>query len=159
MSGETEKDIFGWTVDTLHQHFQSQLDDLKEMLDERYRTQSKAIDAAFVTSDKAVQAALASAEKAVVKAETASDKRFESVNEFRAQLSDQANSFLPRSEANVKFDRAEKDIQDLKDRINNSAGEFKGSQLSKGNLYAGLAAVATLLGMLVLIANYISAAG
>lgn len=38
-------------------------------------------------------------EKAVSKNETTTETRFKSVNEFRAQLTDQATTFLPRTEA------------------------------------------------------------
>lgn len=83
------------------------------MLDERYATQTKALDAAFLAqqtamktafdaADKAVAAALESAEKAVTKAETAAEKRFESVNEFRQQLADQASTFISRTEYDVR---------------------------------------------------------
>jgi hypothetical protein len=71
---------------------------LKVMLDERYATQTKALDAAFKAAEQAVAVALANAEKATVKAETAADKRFDAVNEFRQTLTDQASTFLPRTE-------------------------------------------------------------
>jgi hypothetical protein len=54
--------------------------------------------ATSAAAKEAVQAALVSAEKAVGKAEVATEKRFESVNEFRAQLSDQAAHFSTRDE-------------------------------------------------------------
>jgi hypothetical protein len=89
--------------------------DMRAMLDERHATQTKAIDEAFRTqqtavrialdaAEKSVQAALVSAEKAVEKAELAADKRFESVNEFRQQLSDQTATFPSRNEVDSKFD-------------------------------------------------------
>jgi hypothetical protein len=99
----------GWTIDSLASALQRQIDDLRGMLNERYETQTRAVDAAFLAqstamataltaAERAVQTALLSAEKAVVKAELAGDKRFESVNEFRGQLRDQAATFLPRTE-------------------------------------------------------------
>ena len=86
--------------------------EMREMLNERYATQTKALDAAFLAqqtamktafdaADKAVAAALESAEKAVTKAEAAAEKRFESVNEFRQQLTDQAATFVSRTEYTV----------------------------------------------------------
>jgi hypothetical protein len=71
---------------------------LKEMLDERYATQTKALDAAFKAAEQAVAVALANAEKATTKAEAAADKRFDAVNEFRAVLTDQTKTFISRSE-------------------------------------------------------------
>lgn len=60
---------------------------LKEYIERRFNDQAKAIDAA-----------LAAAEKAVTKAEVSTEKRFDSVNEFRQTLSDQAASFMTRIE-------------------------------------------------------------
>lgn len=51
----------------------------------------------FQAQEKAVIAAMLSADRAVAKAEAASEKRFESVNEFRGTLSDQVRLFIPRS--------------------------------------------------------------
>jgi hypothetical protein len=63
-----------------------------------FAAQEKAIAAAFAAQEKATAAALAAAKEAVAKAEVASDKRFESVNEFRGQLKDQASTFVLHSE-------------------------------------------------------------
>lgn len=166
MSGETEKEESGWTVDTLNYYFQQQISLMQEtfraqlvamqsMLDERYQTQTKAVDAAFLAqqtamqtaltaAERAVATALLSAEKAVAKAEVAADKRFESVNEFRAQLADQANTFLSRSEALTTisavrteaeggFRRNQERIQELADRINTAEGNRSGSSESRTN--------------------------
>lgn len=114
MSGETEEKPSGWSVDTLAQFLQRQLDDMRRMLDERYATQTKAVDAAFLaqqtamqtaltSAERAVQTAMVSAEKAVIKAETAANDRFSSVNEFRAQLTDQAATFVSRVEADARI--------------------------------------------------------
>lgn len=124
MSGETEDQVSGWTTDTLQAHLQRQIDDLRTMLDERYATQTKAIDAAFVAnqtamqtaftaSERAVQAALDAAEKAVAKAEAAAEKRFEAVNEFRGQLSDQVNTFAPRESVDAQFAAVSARLEDL----------------------------------------------
>jgi len=84
------------------------------MLAERYLTQTKAVDAAFLAqqtamttaltaAERAVATALLSAEKAVTKAESATEKRFEAVNEFRGQLTDQAATFMRRDEADTRI--------------------------------------------------------
>lgn len=122
----------GWTVETLRvsheQRFsgiQSLLGNLREEIRERFKesdlryqqrfdAQEKALEAALIAADKAVTAALtaakqlvdvalAAADKAVNKAEVASEKRFENVNEFRQSLSDQTSTFIPRVEADVRF--------------------------------------------------------
>lgn len=43
-----------------------------------------------------IDKAFASSEKAILKAEASAERRFESVNEFRGQLADQARTLLPR---------------------------------------------------------------
>ena len=62
----------------------------------------------------ATQAALAAADRAVNKAETASEKRFESINEFRATLADQQRTLMPRAEAELLM----KSINDKIDALN-----------------------------------------
>jgi hypothetical protein len=56
--------------------------------------------------------------EAVAKAEAASDRRFEGVNEFRAQLADQTRTLMPRLEVEEKFKGMEKSISDLTARVN-----------------------------------------
>jgi hypothetical protein len=98
----------------------------KDLRDQqRYDAQTKALEAAMVAADKAVQAALLAAEKAVNKAEVAAERRFESVNEFRAQLGDQAKTFMPRSEYEVQHsalaDKMEAHALNLSARIDQLA--------------------------------------
>jgi hypothetical protein len=156
MTGETEADVSGWTVDTLHAHMQRQIndmrsslderntayvrmiDDMRTALDERYATQTKALDAAliaqqtamqtaFTAADKAVAAALEAAEKAVGKAETAAEKRFDAVNEFRQQLGDQASTFVGRAEYDANTLRLTERLQDLTDRFTRTQGQAAGA--------------------------------
>ena len=157
MSGETKGAISGWTVDTLHSSLETQLDDMKGMLNERYATQTKAVDAAFVAqqaamekaftaADKAVQAALDAAKEAVTKAETASEKRFEAVNEFRGQLSDQAQMFLPRAEFTVQHDAVVAQLTALTNRMNRGEGRDSGSRATWDGI---LPVVSILISMVV----------
>lgn len=127
MSGETEKQISGWTVDTLKEYVQQR----------------------FTDQDVAVQAALLAAKEAVLKAENASEKRFESVNEFRQQLSDQTNTFLPRPEYNAQHKALEDKVSLLIDIMNQN----KGQDISMGKIYAAIGALGALLGIIVLVAN------
>jgi hypothetical protein len=76
--------------------------------DRRYEDRFKAID-------EKTGLALSTSKEAVNKSETATEKRFDSVNEFRGQLKDQAATLIPRSEADVKFAALDKEMKDLKD--------------------------------------------
>ena len=86
------------------------LSHLKEIMDERDRR----YEDRFKAMDEKTSLALNASEKAVSKAEMATEKRFDSVNEFRAQLKDQAATLMPREETFTKFNAIEEKIEDLK---------------------------------------------
>jgi len=78
-------------------------DELKPITDREYFTaiineHDRQYQQRFEAQEKALAAALSSAKEAVDKANAASEKRFDSVNEFRNSLKDQASAFLPRPE-------------------------------------------------------------
>jgi hypothetical protein len=100
----------GWTFDTLYIH-------VMEI--------SKA-------AKEGVNAAMASAEKAILKAETATEKRFDSVNEFRQAMRDQQENFASKSETNMR-------IEDLTKRLDRvTSGMEMSTGRSSGLLAAGL---------------------
>src|ERR1700720_1337658 len=68
-----------------------------------FQAAEKAVAAALAAQEKATAAAFAAANTAVVKADTANEKRLDSVNEFRAQLKDQANTFITKTEVEVRM--------------------------------------------------------
>jgi hypothetical protein len=114
--------------------------------DERYMTQTKATDAAFAAqqtamrtafeaADKAVQAALAAAKEATNKFEEANNKRFDSVNEFRAQLADQTATLLPRSEYTVQHQSFGEKIDTLGSRMDRMDATQRGIQSVTGTGY------------------------
>jgi hypothetical protein len=146
----------GWTLDTLYTHFATVLREQDERYREalaatdlrnqqRYDAQTKALDAAFLAAEKAVDRALSAAEKAVSKAEAAAEKRFESVNEFRGTLSDQASQFITRTEAEVTFRRDAERIQELTDRVNRTEGHGAGLSAGWGYLVAAVGLAATVV--------------
>jgi hypothetical protein len=102
-----------------------------------------AMRTALEAAEKAVATALTSAEKAVAKAEVAADKRFESVNEFRQQLSDQTATFPTRNEMDTRFqalrsdtDRNQQRIGELElrltSRLDTAQGTLAGGQAAVG---------------------------
>lgn len=106
MSGETEGNVSGWTVDTLKEHLEDRVTALKERLDERHKAQMEAI----------------------AKAEVAGEKRFDSVNEFRGQLTDQAATFVTRKELEAIVGSVESSLSDLKTRVDTSQGQATGAR-------------------------------
>lgn len=110
----------GWTVETLKAH----------------------IDQRFVDQDRAVQAALQAAEKAVTKAEVAAEKRFDSVNEFRATLQDQASTFMPRAEAEIRVSSLQDKVDLNTEFVNRTGGENAGRLDSRAVLFGVLVILA-----------------
>lgn len=182
MSGETEDAVSGWTVDTLRVATSQQLTDLRTLLDERYATQTKALDAAFLAQQKAVQAALQAAETATAKADIANEKRFESVNEFRAQLADVIATLISRAESvaitgaiSEKLDaetiRTATRISELErtltgrldlltSRMDTAQATLRGRQqgisVSTGTLVGALTALGTVIGLVVVVTNLLT---
>lgn len=111
---------------------------------QRFDAQTKAVDAALLAADKAINAALAAIDRAVAKAEGAADKRFEGVNEFRAQLNDQAKTFITRVELDSQITR----LNDLTQRVvsiesgTHSKSQSQTSMIAVVSVIAAVAAVA-----------------
>lgn len=127
MSGETEKQVSGWTVDTMHQH-------LIGIMDERDTRYQQRFDAQQLGLTDALKAA----EKAVVKAEVATDKRFEGVNEFRETLSDQANTFMTRHEYSAAHDALVEKVEAIAKIQDNAVGHSQGLTAGWGYLVAAV---------------------
>lgn len=117
--------------------------------DERFEAQQRAVTAAFIASEKSVVAALQAAERAVLKAEAAADKRFESVNEFRAQLTDQAATFMPRSEADIRLSAITQSIDRMLAQLAGLAGRSSGLNAGWGYLIGAVALIAAVVGLVV----------
>lgn len=160
MSGETDQDVSGWTVDTLRDNIQRQIDNLIRLLDERYQTQTKALDAAFVAAQTATSTArgedqrnlataLSSAEKAVSKAEIATEKRFDGVNEFRQAFADLVREQMPRAEADARLMALSEKIEELRASVNQGAGR----SAVLGSMLGYLIAIASIVVAVVAIAT------
>ena len=85
----------------------------KEMMEERDNRYQLRADA----QDQSVKVAIVNADKAVAKAEASTEKRFESVNEFREQLADQATRLMPRSEYEVQHTALEEKVHLVERRV------------------------------------------
>jgi hypothetical protein len=94
--------LFSLIVLTASQQTQWTVSTLKEHYDYVLRVRDEKIDQKF-----------SSLELAVLKAEQATEKRFESVNEFRAQLADQGRTFVPRNE----YESGQKDQSSIIDEL------------------------------------------
>jgi hypothetical protein len=88
----------GWNIETLHEKMLQMFHDRDKLGDDRLRDYRAELRLAIEQQDRLTKLALDAQQSAVEKAEIANNKRFDSVNEFRAALSDQTNTFMSRSE-------------------------------------------------------------
>lgn len=138
-----------WTVETLLAHLIVILDERDLRYQQRYDAQQSAIGAA-----------LQSAQEAVLKAEVATEKRFESVNEFRGTLSDQAATFISRNEIETLRAANDDRVADLTERLDRMEGRDAGvgariaSIRGSMAIYVGLATL--VLGLAVFVANIVT---
>lgn len=163
MSGETEKEQSGWTVDTLNYFLGAEMrairrenEALERRLEERFDTQTVAVDKAFLAAQQATQAALAAAEKAVTKAELASDKRFDAANGFREQLNTQAARLVGKDQFDAVQQRLDDRVRELSARLDTAEGTSKGMKMSGGLLsavLAGIAAIVVIVNVVIAIAR------
>lgn len=118
MSGPCESPSpHGWTLDTLEEHLTTKITSVKDFFVAESRASKEAVSAALAAVKEQSAGAMIAAEKAIIKAETATEKRFDSVNEFRQTLSDQAASFLSRNEYSANHKATEEKLIALADRI------------------------------------------
>jgi hypothetical protein len=89
---------------------------------EKFASTALALDAAMVAQEKAVAAAMEASGKAVDKAEIANEKRFESVNEFRAQQGDIIAQFLTRNEYSAAHQTVVDAVTELRSQLDGLSG-------------------------------------
>lgn len=115
-------------METLHAHLLSLMDERDRRYEQRAVAQERAVDLALQRVDKEFhehleqvkienRLALANQDKALSKQEQATDRRFESINEFRTSLADQARNFLPRNEYDRSLGGLAKRLDDLHNSI------------------------------------------
>jgi hypothetical protein len=126
----------GWTVETLKEHLECVISAHDRRYEQRFRDQGAA-----------GESALNAAKEAVLKAEHASEKRFEGVNEFRAALSDQQRTLMPRAEAELRMAANEAQIKTLLESRVERRGESRGAQAIWGYIVGAI-------GLLLAIASF-----
>jgi hypothetical protein len=140
----------GWTLDTLEAFISERLVSLEKIGNEREERNKER----FAASKETIGVAMIAADKAIVKAEIATEKRFDSVNEFRASLADQAASFLPRTEYSISHKALSDKIDSVMLRITTmeSAKDTSSKTEDKfsGRIY-GIVAIAISLATLVVL--------
>lgn len=98
----------------------------KEMLDTARSSRSAELAVQFSALKDSITKTEGSNKLAVDKAEASNEKRFESVNEFRAQLKDQQALLMPRAESDVKSKLVADSLTALTQRLDQISGRGQG---------------------------------
>jgi hypothetical protein len=131
------------------QELAQQLVALDRLTDAKFITFRTLID----SQAEKVALALASVDKAVTKAETATERRFESVNEFRQTLTDQAATFATRDQFETQRSATTERIQELTARVDRTEGRSGGVASSWGYLVGAITIVVIVVNLFVYIAG------
>lgn len=128
-------------IESLSRHMQQIIDERDRQYAQRFAAQQDAVEAALASQKELSAQALAAAKEAVDKAEGAANDRFNSVNEFRSTLSDQASNFVNKSTAEARFNALEEKVNSVYDRLNASQNKVEGS----ANAWGGIITVISVL--------------
>lgn len=90
---------------------------------------------------------------AVMKAELATEKRFEGVNEFRAQLADQARELMPRSETEALLRVLSEKVASLADAAHQSAGSRRGADQVVGYVFGAVGLLVGVVAAVIAVAT------
>lgn len=128
-----------WSLDSLYEHITRVLEELTKRFEQRFADQEKAVTAAITAADRAVS-----------KAETASEKRFEAVNEFRAQQRDLIETFARQDALNGAEQKIERTISRLDTLEGRTAGISAGWVYLIGLVSLGASLVGMVGGLIAL---------
>ena len=102
---------------------------LRDHFDDKFEEHRIVDDARFASLESQLNIKISSLEKATTVAAGLMEKRLESMNEFRAQLKDQAGTFVPRSEYENQQHRLDEDVRIL--RETKASSEVSAAMLEK----------------------------
>lgn len=123
-----------WSVNTLKLYLEALINEN----DRRYEQR-------FVSQQREVGLALAAVKEASSKEETATEKRFEGVNEFRAALSDQQRTLMPRAESELLIKSLDERITRMAFTLSEKKGEGAGIKNAWAYLLALVGLASTIL--------------
>lgn len=136
-----------WTLPALYHHFNVRM----AALETRIMDHIKSLRETATAQSSAL-------ERALVKADAATEKRFDSVNEFRKQLSDQTATFIPRGEHAARDKALDDRLSLMTSRINELEAQHRGMLSSRGRIdvvqiFTSASAIAAVVSVVYVIAT------
>jgi hypothetical protein len=121
--------------------------------EERFSASQKALELGLSGQKSEISAALAAADRAVLKAEVATEKRFESVNEFRGTLDQQQRTLIPRSEVDVLMRGVEEKIVTLNKSLDETKATIASMQSERTGIKGGYGYAVGIVGFVLTVAS------
>ncbi len=149
-------------AEVLRRSLEATIQNVHEQLSMHITEQVKQIHAAMASAKELsaaqdtsvrdlIQAQLVAARESAEKLERNNEKRFDGVNAFRASLTDQASTFVPREVYETSVSALQKQVNVLTSRMDTQTGSVAGTRA----LLAGAAtAITVILSIIVLLANH-----
>jgi len=134
--------------ENLRQHIANQIDQIKQALlsaDKLMEARLGTLDQQIKSVHREIDIETSATRAAVQKADTATEKRFESVNEFRAQMADAAAQYITRREVEALVNTNAGKISDITDRINRNEGKGSGMSQIVGWIFGAVGLVVGLI--------------
>jgi len=132
---------------------------LREFLEQKIENVDRAARERATAQDKAVEVALIGTKEDIVKVAVSTEKRFESVNEFRSALADQGRLMMPRSESEAlhkaTLARNEAEYKALTGRIDNLMIRMNTYDAHGQGKTAGWGVVTAIIGVVVAVVTLI----
>jgi uncharacterized membrane protein len=143
---------------SLEQALENQKQTIKDIMTNHDAAVTKAeavLNQRFADHKEAILNALNASDKAIIKAENATEKRFDGVNEFRAALSDQQRTLMPRSEVEIIFKTLGEKIENLSKQVTEKIDTLQIQVIEKHGekmgLTQGIGYIVGVIGVLVAI--------
>ncbi len=156
-----------WTTESLRIHVQHETEALRRQLTEEIAALRNLMHAELRAERDLSNEVKGAMQQAVNKAEGAAEKRLDAMNEFRASLSDQNRTFMPRSETDAKLDSInrsldthkttqekaldvlEKKVDSVSDRLKNTDSKYGGMLTIGAGVVAVIAAISSITAVVI----------
>ena len=151
---ETAIDYLLAVISEKHAHTLTLIAGNDKRYEERFAASQKALELGLAGQKSEISAALNAADRAVLKAETATEKRFESVNEFRGTLDNQQRTLIPRSEVDVLVRGLEEKISSITKIIDGLQAESREQRSERRGVQGGWGYAVGAAGLIIALASF-----
>jgi hypothetical protein len=146
-----------WDFLTLKEYFDTILDERINAYNKQIEATKEHFNVILNERNEKLNLLFEQMNRAVSKAEAATERRFEAVNEFRAQLADQARAFMPRLEYEASYVNVDQRINNLKEKIDRIESTKQGGNATWTYVFASASLIALIISIGAIIFHAVGA--